>query len=292
MSTHEAPLTNLSPTLRLERLITRMLFDPSLVSEVYERPERLLEAGALTTEEHTWLTAIDPRRWRADAERPHRALEGLLLHLPVSVALTLKAGLSPQALLGFTSSPEFHQAISNRALLSEAFGAWLICVAPQRWSHSVRSIVSVECAIARLKAIEERPTSATLPLSDDVMLRLSPFVSLITLPQGTLELYLTLAERLKGHGPLGALNPNALGELPAELDELLGDPLHVLAERVGAEVTLSEPPEALAELLSHAVEGAQTSHLLAHIQRRDVSEGDAREILTGLAQEGLLSSAL
>jgi len=298
--------TELSPPIKevmmrpqrpLELLITSLLFNPELAQSLHERPDELRASFKLSSEELSWLLAIDPRRWRADLERPHRALEGLLLHLPVSVALSTLNGGSAEAYLGFFKSPQLRQSLEERALLAEGFCAWLRAQSARPWSPMRVALSSLELAIAELNSEERRP-EATGALSGPERLDLSPRVRLIRAPHGALELYSELSRALHSLEPLAALSRPRLASLSEllELHESAAQRLSagletptIIAQLIRGEVGLSEAPQALAELLWAAREQLSYQSSLGLLASYGLERSEAHELLIELQSEDLIS---
>jgi hypothetical protein len=115
----------------VQQVIVRMLFDHNFMHYVYEQPHLALQGVALNRDEIDSILAVDQRRWSIDQKRKDRALEGILLYTPVSVALWIEVGGHVSDLLLFFESSYFHQAIHNRDWLAQAFLQWLSNTPPQ-----------------------------------------------------------------------------------------------------------------------------------------------------------------
>ena len=293
-------------TTQLQRVMTRMLFDPALARAVYDDPAGALRGVDITEEERALLTRPDPRRWRADAERPHRALEGLLAHLPVTLALRATLGGEPAPLLEFFGSEAFHEAIMSRALLSGAFAGWLTTLSPLRESAWGAPLAALEVACAELRAAPlgaaARAPSSPRGVSPLTPTRLSPRARLLWLPEGCVERLEVARAALAPLAPLAALSPLPLAAeeraaLCAPREALAGVGREgVLLERAGAlgevaTVGVSALPPALAALLARAAEGGALGELLALVEGAGVSPEDAREVVAGLFEDGLITLA-
>lgn len=276
---------------RLERLVMRMLFDPELVDEVYQRPKRLLQSGELTQEGLEWIQQVDPRRWRADPSRSHRALEGIVLHIPLSIALTSLGGVSPQRYLEFFKSVQLHQTIQDRGLLSVAFSEWLLQETPCPWPELRVTLNALERSIAQLKS-EELTSPSSRAQREARALALPPLVRLIKASQGALDLSTELSARLKTHGPHASLSNEALSSSSLLLDEQEQSAsrrsVTLLVQRDESQVSVSELPPALAELLWSASQHAPLTEALSLLQSYELNSQEARELLSELVEEGLL----
>lgn len=280
----------MNTTRQLERLITRMLFDPELVAQLYTSPAELIARGELTEEGLSWILSVDQRRWRADLERSHRALEGLLLHVPLTVALTSLGGTNARRYLDFFQSPALHQAIQGRGLLAEAFGAWLLQHTSCPWPSARAAFNAIELSVSQLKSDEVSP-----PLQPDepTSVQLSPKVRLIRSQRGVLERYTELTALLSAAGPLSSLEPQAcLSTSKATLDALERgadtEAVTLLTQLVGVQVSISELPSALATLLSASERGLLLSDATAHLASYELDAEAAWQLLVELCDEGLL----
>lgn len=115
----------------VQQVIVRMLFDHNFMHYVYEQPYLALQGMALDRDEINSILAVDQRRWSIDQKRKDRALEGILLYTPVSVALWIEVGGDVSDLLLFFESRYFHQAIHTRDWLARAFLQWLANTPPK-----------------------------------------------------------------------------------------------------------------------------------------------------------------
>ena len=113
----------------LHLVTVRMLYDHAFARAVFADAHAATAGLELTPREIDWLTAVDPRAYRTDAERRARSLSALLEEYPVSCALTLRDGERPVDALprldAFFSSPTFHDAIQGERSLGLAFGVFL-----------------------------------------------------------------------------------------------------------------------------------------------------------------------
>jgi len=312
-------------TVALQRVMTRMLFDPTFARAVYADAAGALQGVDLSDAERALLTRPDPRRWRADAERPHRALEALLAHLPVTLALRATLGGEARGLLDFFASGAFHEAIMSRALLSDSFAAWVAAAPPLRDAAWGAPLAALEAACAALRAAP-LPAAALAPAPPPPLEALHPArparlgarARLLWLPAGAVAHLEAARAALAGRGPLAALAPldaHALGgeEALARLcaPRSARPPLCAVSVRGAAEsaaegaaegavegvliergpdgVGVSALPPALAALLGRAAAGAALGQLLSAVEAAGVSAEGAREVVGGLAAEGLVA---
>ena len=111
--------------IALQRVVVRMLFDPTFRDRVYADPMMVLSDVDLTPEERQWLITPDPRAYGVDVHRRSRALTGLLEEYPVAGALAVRCAQGLQRLYGFFAATVFHQCIQQRGSLADAFGVYL-----------------------------------------------------------------------------------------------------------------------------------------------------------------------
>jgi len=105
-----------SPSQALQRVIVRMLHDPSLVERIYtgEVPD------AITAPQAAMLRRSPKAAWGSDPYRASRTPQALLEEYPVSAA-----GLGPRPLHGFFRATAFHQSTQTRGILAADVGPWL-----------------------------------------------------------------------------------------------------------------------------------------------------------------------
>jgi hypothetical protein len=134
----------------LQRVVVRMLFDPTFCDRVYADPLAVLHDIELTAEECQWLVTPDRRAYGVDVHRRSRALTGLLEEYPVAGALALRWAQGLQHLYDFFAAAVFHQCIQQRGSLADAFGIYLSAdtfAARAEIAH----LAAVERGIARVR---------------------------------------------------------------------------------------------------------------------------------------------
>ncbi|MDG1484186.1 MAG: hypothetical protein P8R54_31635 [Myxococcota bacterium] len=242
----------------IQRLAVRMLYDPSLVIQVYTG----VSVDGLSDAERAILTASPQAAWGTDPLRPTRTLQALLEEFPVSAAVT---GLSP--LHGFFTSEDFHRCIQKRGRLVASFGGWMV-------AHAGR-IAELELAIAR---------SRRDPIRASGSLSLVPGLVPVSLPEDTLSCYQKIRASL-GPDPLKHLISNTFR--PYVLPEPPENSAHFLIER-GADggVQIGGGSAALNGLLAAAP--APRSVLEQAAIRQGATAAEAPDIIDDLLREGLL----
>jgi len=262
----------------LQRVAVRMLFDPAFAAAVYAAPERALAEADVSAAERRWLVAADRRAWRTDPYRRARALAALLDEYAAATALA-RATAGVAALDAFFSSALFHACIQERGALVPAFGAFLEERAAAGALGDVRvvALAQLEAALARLRRVGRagagRAAAAPAP---DALLRLSPHVELLALPEGTLALFEVLRAG-------GAVRPPAAAAPPA------GPPREsLLLEAHDGEVAIEHAPPALAGLLAAARAPVSRATLAAEAVRQGAEPAGAGAVLDDLLAQRLL----
>jgi len=242
----------------IQRLAVRMLYDPSLVTQVYTGAP----VGGLSDADRVLLTTAPQAAWGTDPLRPTRTLQALLEEFPVSAAVT---GLSP--LHGFFASEEFHRCIQERQRLVASFGGWMV-------ARSGR-IAQLELAIARARRD---------PIRTPGSLSLAPGLVPVSLPEDTLSCYQQIRASL-GSDPLKTLISNTFQ--PFTLPDPPENSAHFLIER-GADggVQIGGGSAALNGLLAAAP--APRSVLEQAAIRQGATAAEAPDIIDDLLREGLL----
>ena len=281
----------------LQRVAVRMLFDPAFAAAVYAAPERALAEADVSAAERRWLVAADRRAWRTDPYRRARALAALLDEYAAATALA-RATAGVAALDAFFSSALFHACIQERGALVPAFGAFLEERAAAGALGDVRvvALAQLEAALARLRRVGRagagRAAAAPAP---DALLRLSPHVELLALPEGTLALFEVL--RAGGALPppaaappsLAGAAPEVAGAPPSAPAPPAGPPREsLLLEAHDGEVAIEHAPPALAGLLAAARAPVSRATLAAEAVRQGAEPAGAGAVLDDLLAQRLL----
>ena len=238
----------------VQRALFRMQLDPGFAARL-----RAGEIDAhLGAAELALLRAADPGALSAD--RDLRRLGQFLRNVSEEFARACAAGVPAE---GFTSSPEFHDAVARDASLPLAFGRYAErCSADG--SRAQRALVALERALARARR-ELRASGGPGPGE----LALAPWAWLVALPAGTLDLAAGVRESLDPAGDESVL---------------------VLAAREAAPFRLREvQAEALSLDLARLLEAAQKPRALAELARVcGEAESDVAAIASELVAEGVL----
>ena len=145
-----------------------MLFDPSLLDALQNRPTEVLGVECLSPAELKELQGIDPRWLRADPHRAARLIHARVTEYPVSTLF--HTGGKTSLFFAFFQSDSFHESIHGWGSLRDAFEDWLL----QNTSESIGQFVRLEGTIARCR---ERASKRVLQ-GNGTLLRLAPGVAL------------------------------------------------------------------------------------------------------------------
>ena len=236
-----------------------MLYDPALVSAVYEGAH----VPGLEASERAHLLRVDRRAWGTDPYRRSRTLQALIEELPVSAAI---AGV--ESLDAFFSSAGFHSAIQERRALVLAFADWL--------EPTVGATSRLERAIARARQQSKRTGRG---------LCMAPGIAAVSLPEGLIEWWQAATVTL-GERPLRALleGPILLSPAPKGPDRV-----HLLIERgAQGDLQLGGATASLAGLLAAADAPASVQNMISRAIELGADAEEASDIIQSLVEEGLL----
>jgi hypothetical protein len=136
-----------------QRVLVRLLHDPSLLQRLREDPLQLRGLG-LTEEEQRELVSIDIRALQTDPLRTHRVLQALVEEYKLSTTLLLAHRRRFAVLESFFQSAHFHKAVQGDRALVMAFGAFLIEQGPL---DGLAELVSYERAFVEARRGVLRP---------------------------------------------------------------------------------------------------------------------------------------
>jgi len=252
-----------------------MLFDPTLVAAVYADADTALRDEDVTSVERSWLTAIDPRRWRADPHRQARALHGLVQEFPVSAAVYRRTA-PLDTLLRYFSSSDFHACIMTGDSLAVVFGGWLQKALGN--AHPVGALETMICA--RRRQVRRGLT----PGSDWA---LNPAIDADHFPFGTLAYYDTVLRTVSRAE--SSLLEYLLAGTAGETDAFQGGSD---SEALVIEVTdtggVGDASPELVNLLRRLRYGATHADVLSELSTAGMETDEALELLKTLEGEGLI----
>lgn len=294
--------------LELQRVMVRMLYDPEFTASVLADPARALPGDALTAEERAWLARPDARAWRADPDRPHRALAVLGREYPAAVALAVASAGGAGALRRFFATELFAKVVTERGSMAAAFGDHLAGLVEtfEVTDRRVAPLARLEQAVVLLRRRNlrtadrparepegPRPTSA----SESPRYRLAPGKTLHRASAGTADLRDEIYDLLARSGgelaraiyepgmPAPRTRVHASRTEPLLLELVPGD-----GPRIEYPVGVAEITEALNGVLEYAAEPRTLGELAAEVERRGADSGEGEEIIAGLVEEGILAA--
>jgi len=238
----------------VQRALFRMQLDPGFAARL-----RAGESDAqLGAEELALLRAADPIALGADREQRRR--RQFLHNVSEEFARSCAAGVPAE---GFTSSPEFHEAVQRDASLPLAFGRYAERCS-ETGSPSLRALVKLERALARARR-EWR--DGRFPAEDEIALAQGSW--LVRLPEGTLDLASGTRREL---GPAGR-------------EETV-----LISVRRRAQFGLGEvEAEALTPDLAGLLDAALVPRTFADLARAcGETESELAEVVAGLVDDGVL----
>ncbi len=258
-----------------------MLHDPDLVDAVYADAAVALADVPVTAEERGWLVAPDRRRWAADPLRRTRALGSLLEAFPAASALAGVEAGGVSALHRFFSSPAFHACVQARDSLASSFGAWLAEFGP-----AAAAVARLERGIAQVDGAPARRGPDRFELHH--CWRVAPWVVGVSVPRGTLALFQEVRGILASRSGLVVA---ALLESPVVVVPALGASREgLLVERVDG-VVVGEAADGLLTLFRFLATPVDGSRVLGLLDELGTAPGEALEVASELASEGLIVMA-
>jgi hypothetical protein len=238
----------------LRRAAICLLYDPALAAAVATDPERALAALELTVEERHLLAAVPPAAWSADPDRGTRLIAALADEFPASLAL------APDRAGGFVSSAAFRRVVRERGSMAAAFGEHLAA------DPRAGDVARLEGAVAAVRRAPRRAGA-----SPPGHLRLAPHARVLAVRGGTTG----RLEALRRGTPA-----SAAGDAP--------ETILVVRDGRSGEVTMEELSDALAAVLTRALDGAPIPLLTATLAGFGASPDEAAATLATLRADGVL----
>ena len=257
-----------------------MLHDPSFVAAVYADPARALAGLSIRPSEWAWLVRSDAKAWVADPDRPSRVFEAIRREFTVSCAIAELVTGSRAEMLRFFSSSNFHESVQNRRVLPLDFGGWLLQQAREGGfgRRTTASLAELELACARVR---RGPCRLTPPQDLTPVIRASPWIELLRLPEGTLQLFEQIRALLVAGSPIPRSRLQAR-TLEWVLVEAGTDP---------GSLNLGPCPEGMAGLIRAAGDGLAREALQLQAVELGASVDEAPEVLAAMLADGLLTAS-
>lgn len=270
-------------TSALQRFIVRLMFDATLVRRLSHRPEQALKGVDLSDDERRWLLGSDMRAYGSDPLFAPRLLHAVVGECVVASSIALAhGGGQSRTLLPFFQSPGAHGAVQRGESLALAFADWLISrVAAGRWRDArIAEVARLERALASLR----RPGDGQGALHSCANLVKTRVNTWAVYNEGLVKL------RLHGDETTAALEGRLHLE---ELPRLLAGSEWVLCQTTersthgsaGIEVL----PDALAELIRIASDGASRGDLLARARNLGAESGEDEAIIAELERDRIIA---
>jgi len=279
--------------LALQRVMVRMLYDPTLVERVQSDPRAALPGVDLTDREFAWLKAPDPRAWTADPERGARSLTVIVQQYPASMAVAYRAAGSLDPFLDYFRNARFHRCIQTGGSMALEFADHLADLTGNGIVSDARvtPLARLEQAIARL----QRTAPARPPGRDPeaAAFVLSPDRDLVRGAAGVAELHAAIHETLAELG--GGLAETVLDRgwpIPdrrirsGKRDPLLLELFRDDGPRVRYGVGVSGLGDDLYALLDFSRRPRSRDELIDHAVTLGAGREEAADLATGLIDEG------
>lgn len=286
--------------LMLQRVMVRMLYDPEFATRVLSDPAGVLPRDALTAEERAWLVRPDARAWRADPDRPRRALAVLGREYPAAVALAVAAGGGLGLLDRFFATDLFAQVVTGRGSMAAAFGDFLAGLAETGVvaDRRVAPLARLEQAVVLLRRRYLRSADRAVGVDRTARrYRLAPGKTLHRAPAGTADLRDRIYDRLAHSGrefAQAVFEPGMQAPRTrvhaSRTEPLLLEIVPVDGPRMEHPAGVAEITEAMNTLLEYAKEPRTMAELAVEVERLGADSGEGEEIIAGLVEEGILAA--
>lgn len=278
-------------TTVLQRVVVRMLFDPTFRDRVYADPLTTLQDINLTPAERQWVVTPDPRAYGTDAYRSSRALTGLLEEYPVAGALAVRCPDGLTRLHAFFASSWFHRCVQERGSMAAAFGGYLRADA-FAMHPDVACMAAIEQAITHVRRAPDIPVDPSRALTDNTPLHLAPWVALLDTHPTTLPRYGTILGHLQQRGPelLQAVLDTAwhLPGSPRQRHDTASEFVLIVGTPGTDGPSLEATSDALGTLLANARIAVPLATLCQVAVQCGAEAHEAREIIEDLMADRLL----
>ena len=292
----------------LQKIITYLLFRPSLMTNMSKDNDFEILGIILNADEKKWMMEIDPRRWSIDQEISHRSIEGALFHCPVTgIALSSffnsikhiykKHNNTLSFLLNFFQSVIFEECIRDDKYIVDSLIEWIFnelasLTLPSKYSihkNNLIEIMRVEQAVIFGKRTLYTVSKTNTVLDKDHVLCLSSLHSIVTSYEGVAEAYLALHQKAISITQNGDRTPLLLGTIDLSILPInYHQTQSILIENQETGVSIEPLSKSLAEVLLLAQFEITYESLLKHLVQSDINTNEAKELILTWMKEGLI----
>ena len=294
----------------LQKLITYLLFRPSLIVNLSKNDNFEFLGITLNPDEKKWILEIDPRRWSIDQERRHRSIEGALFHCPVTgIALSSflhsirhiykKHNNTLSFLLNFFQSVTFEECIRDEKYIVDSLIEWIFnelasLHLPSKYSihkKTLIEIMKIEQAVIFGKRKPYTVIKTNIVLDKNHIIYLSHLHSIVTSYEGVAEVYLALHQKAISITQTGDRTALLLGNIDLSILPInYHQTQSILIENQENGVSVESLSKSLAEVLLLVRSEITFESLLKHLLQSDVGPTEAQELISTWMEEGLILS--
>jgi hypothetical protein len=292
----------------LQKLITYLLFRPSLIINLSKDDHFECLGITLNANEKKWILEIDSRRWSIDQERRHRSIEGALFHCPVT-GIALSSFLNSikhiyknhsntlSFLLSFFQSVIFEECIRDGKYIVDSLIEWIFnelasLNLPSKYSihkKNLTEIIKVEQAVIVGKRKPYTVIKSDTVLDKNHIFRLSDLHSIVTSYEGVVEAYLALHQKALSITQTGDRTPLLLGNIDLSILPInYHQTQSILIENQESGISVESLSKSLAEVLLLAQSEITLEALLNHLIQSDVDPTQAEELISTWMEDGLI----
>ncbi len=275
------------PHTALNRVIVRMLFDPTLVEQVYTNPESVLEPLGIPQELQQSLLDTDQRAWGIDQDRRKRSLHSLMGEFPCSSTIVLAHTKKYARLEAFFSSSEFHQCVQHRKSMTSAFVAYLrgIEATGEISEPQFSDILTIEAQMAACR----RDLSAPPPHLTPAQLCKAPGVAVQQVNAETINAINAVERYLHDLSMLPAIalcdDKPGFPALPTTTDAAQ---IFLLLRPRDGTIQLSPVSVVIHDAIQEAEVPLAPKDFIRKMEKRGLSKAHCQQLITTLKQEELL----
>jgi hypothetical protein len=279
------------PHTALNRVIVRMLFDPTLVEQIYAAPKSVLDPLGIPQDLQQNLLETDKRAWGVDHERRKRSLHSLMGEFPCSTTIALAHTRKYARLEAFFSSDEFHQCVQRRESMTSAFVAYLrgLDAAGEIPEPQFSDILTIETQMAACRRDLSAPPQRLLPHQ----LCRAPGVAVQQVNAETINAINEVERYLHDLSMLPAIalcdDKPPFPTLPPRADA--NQVFLLLRPRDGA-IQLSPVSVVIHDAMQEAAAPLDAQKFIRKMGKRGLSKAHCQQLITTLVQEELLLQSL